>query len=268
MKKLLFVLTLAIFLFSSNANAAIPGIQETSQYQNLKNYVTFLQTQSTTPVTPTQKSTYQNNLNTKNVNAQSRVESLYQARRNKLINSYKKNQKKALKKINRTRNANLKNAASVYVEDIDYEKAVYRAAVASIDSRYAKKISKINKRIRKIKSQLSKTIDPTRTETLRLQLEDLRLEKQSLQEAKVTDLDIAKTNYKKTVADEKAAYKKRVKKINSRADRNINNQKRTRKAKLDSYIQGAKKRRTKEYSMVSSLKTSGQTAINSMPPAS
>jgi hypothetical protein len=265
MKRALLVALIAL-LVPTSASAAIPNIQETAQYKNLKNYTNFLKSQATTPVTAEQKEIYQNNLNQKSVNTQARVNSLYQARKNKLTKNYKKNQKKAIKKINKVRNKNLKTAKNKYNQDINYDKSVYKAAVSAINNNYKSKVNPINKKIKKIKKQLNKTISPEVVTSLRLQLESLLLEKQSFKEAKRTSLDIAVTNYQKTIADEKRAYKKRAKKINRLADRNINKQKKTRKAKLNQYINNAKNRRSKEQAVVNSLTATGQIAINSMPP--
>lgn len=267
MKKVaVFIFLAALLLVPATASAGIPGIQQTSQYKSLQSYSTFLQGQSSTPVSTSQKEIYQTTLNQRATNALNRVNSLYQQRKNKVLNSHEGNLKKAIKRINNSRKKNLAKAKSWYIDATDEEKAVYQGVLQAIYSKYDSKINKINKKIAKTEKQLAKTTDPIKVDTLESELDLLNTQKESLMMDRQDAKNIAYRNYKITIQEEKATYKRKQNRINSRANNNIRLQKRQRLAKLDGYLANIENRKVTEAAMVNGLVSSGQAAIDAMPP--
>jgi hypothetical protein len=264
-KRLILLLPLVTLLIAPGAGAAIPGIEKTPAYKNLKNYVTFLQSQSTVPVTDEQRAAYQADLERKKAKALQKVEALYGQRRTKKINTYKRNLKKAIKTINKSKKKNLAAALANYKQKISDDNAVYQGALQRIYAKYDGKIARVQQKIKKTKKQLKKATNLLKIEILETRLEALRSQKDSLINFRASAKRIALNNYKEIIREDTAAYNRKVNRIKRRAERNINKQKKTRKRNKNSSLANIKTRKTKETALVDSLAKKGQVAINAMP---
>lgn len=269
MRKFAFLLLpFALLLAPAVASAKVPSFNQTSQYQSLSSYVTFLQGLENTPATTEQKNTYTANLTIRVNNANSRVAELNTQRKTQAKNDFSRQKTKILKSVKATAKSQRKQALATYKKYSQEEWAIYQGEVNSIQATYDDDISRVNRQIKSLNKQLDKTNNAAKMLRLERKINKLEDQVAGYKKARIKAKNAAQARYQKAAADERAAYQKRLDRISRRFQQNLNKRNSQARNTYNQRLGKIADINDREKNTVLNLQTRGQLYIANMPSAS
>lgn len=264
----LLLLALPLFLVAvpaAEAQKPVPGIQQTAQWKSMKQYVAFLQSQSSTPASQAQKEVFTSTLAAKQTATNNRVSQLYSQKINRIQARDQRAEKKQIRKIRAQEKSGLAQIQRERSARINKEKARWSAQQASTRASYALQITTAQNTISKLRRNLRKTNNPFARQVILARID-----------AAQNTVDRLRNNQQRTLQKQRAAYKENLSSIRSlyalklssarnHYDNLVREVQTTWKKLYKSDVRAAKSNRQRQFQLVSSLRQQGNTAIAAIP---
>lgn len=251
----------------AEAQKPIPGIQQTSQWKSMKNYVAFLESRESTPVTPEQKTIYTNTLASRQMAANNRVKQLYGQALNRIRNRDQRAEKKQIGKIRAAEQQKLADIRNRRSAKLAAEKSRFNKQTRGIAARFDRQKSSWQRQLQQLRRNLRRTNNPFRRQVILARIDTVtenlqtvdRQEKIQMQKAKRAHrqkADSIRNRFQKQSLQAQAYYQSLVGEV----------QNAWKKIYRDD-VQAARTNRQRQFGLVSSLRAEGNQYIANMPPA-
>lgn len=261
------ILALAGFGLTAQASAAqpIPGITQTAEWKSMKAYVNTLAAKKNTPATSAQKASFRSRLNIKQAATNARVKKLYNQSLNRVKARDDVKERNAIRKVRQNQSRAIAELKVSLASRLDLARNTNSRAVAKINDRYSFRIAAEKRNLKTLRRNLARTTNPFQRQLILTKIDTVTRE-----------LAQQKKALKKELADAADRYQAKVQAINLRYDNRIINTRAYYKALVrkvksawkviyDNDVAAAKGKRTKQFSLVSALKSKGTAYIEQMP---
>lgn len=264
---LLFLLLLA-FPLAASAKQPIPGIKQTAEWKNMKNYVSLLQSLQNTPATPAQKQAFTNNLSSKQIATNNRVKALYSRTIQRITNRDQRAEQKQIRKVRNSEKEQIQELQAQKKRALQSQQSKLSARQSAIRSGAKSQIASAQKNLRRLQASLRKTTNPFRREIILANINTTKTNISRLQGSLQRKLqDAASASAKKSAAIKKS-FVRRADSTRARFQEIVQKIQSAWKKIYRDDVQAAKERRQSQFQLVSNLRQRGAGYIAAMPAAS
>ncbi len=260
------VIALSFSAFATVSNAApIPGIKKTPQYGSLLGYVNKLETRRNTPAGPERKASYRSRLSQKQATANSAVKSLFKRRSARIASRDDRKERAQIKRIRQDQKQQVQTLRRAEENRLDDAAADYRSAVDRINARYAPKLDPLARKRATLRNKLARTTKPSKRKALNNKLDALQKKVNRLIRARQDDTNVATGRYNSRVSNIKDSYARQTAQVKARSKRQVIKAQQAWRRTYRDDLNQIKQRRSKDFELVSNLRSRGAGYISRMP---
>ena len=265
--RILPVVVLGALLFApvSEAQKPLPGIQQTAQWKSMKQYVVFLQSQSSTPASQEQKQTFTNNLATKQAATNDRVRKIYSQAIQRIVNRDQRAEQKQIRKIRSQEKGRLAEIRANRSARINKEEARLQSKDAAVEALYGAKIASAKSTIAQLRRNLRKTTNPFARQVVLARIDAAQNSVTRFRRSQSRELQQNKAQYKDNLQSIRQSYALKLSLTRSHYDGLVSEVQNTWKTIYRDDVRAAQTNRQRQFQLVSGLRQQGDAAIAAMP---
>ena len=257
--------SLALTVSPAAAQQPIPGIKQTAQFKQLKNYVSFLFGQRNKPAPTARKQKYKTNLSTRKKNANIKVSLLLGLKLSRLSKQDDNQQRRIVKQILTNQKRQVQSIRQDLANRLADLQSDQNAAVQRAYDKYASQINfRANKRDM-LKRQLSRTTNLVKRAKLNRKINKLQTQINGLVSDRNTEVSSINSRYQARITSVNNLYNSRIANVKANARQQIQQAKNAWRKTFRTQIQAAKQRSSAQSDLVGSVASRGFGYIEQMP---